>query len=76
MMNPASAISAFLKNKFRRTNKRIQSAALNAIPSSKLQMLKPETMPNKRNSGHLLFGVDWIERKRMVSSGMERKYHE
>jgi hypothetical protein len=46
------------------------------MPSSKLQIVEPETIPNKRNSGHLLFGVDWTERNKMVSSGMERKYQE
>src|SRR6266496_1933530 len=76
MMKPASAISTLLNDKFRRIKRRTHSATLNAMPSSKLQILEPEAIPNKRNSGHLLFGVDWIETNRMVSSGMERKYQE
>ena len=57
-MKPASATSAFFKDKLRRIKMRTHNARLNEIPNSKLQMLNPEVAPNKRNSGHLRFGVD------------------
>ena len=76
MMKPASATSALLNDTFLRIKRRTHSTTLNAIPNSKPQMLKPETAPNKRNGNHLRFGVDWIDKKRIVSSGMERKYQE